>query len=116
MVLVTLAKEGWRPSIHQREKSKYKQYQVLPTECHDHPHALAHGGIRHFGGISSPYIWLKTPQEYPSSWDFFNYLLTEKQIIGTPGVGFGKEGEGYFRLSAFSTHEATAEAMQRLTK
>ena len=78
--------------------------------------ALAASGIEHYGGVSSPYIWLKTPDELPSSWDFFNYLLEEKQIVGTPGVGFGIEGEGYFRLSAFSTHEATAEAMARLTK
>lgn len=78
--------------------------------------ALTEIGVAHYGGVSSPYIWLKTPDEYPASWDYFNYLLTEKQIVGTPGVGFGLEGEGYFRLSAFSTHEATAEAMQRLTK
>lgn len=78
--------------------------------------ALTEIGVAHYGGVSSPYIWLKTPEEYPASWDYFNYLLTEKQIVGTPGVGFGLEGEGYFRLSAFSTHEATAEAMQRLTK
>lgn len=78
--------------------------------------ALTEIGVAHYGGVSSPYIWLKTPVEYPASWDYFNYLLTEKQIVGTPGVGFGLEGEGYFRLSAFSTHEATAKAMQRLTK
>ena len=78
--------------------------------------ALTEIGVAHYGGVSSPYIWLKTPDEYPASWDYFKYLLTEKQIVGTPGVGFGLEGEGYFRLSAFSTHEATAEAMQRLTK
>lgn len=78
--------------------------------------ALERAGVEHFGGVSSPYIWLKTPQAYPSSWDYFNYLLTEKQIVGTPGVGFGLEGEGYFRLSAFNTHEATIEAMERLSK
>lgn len=78
--------------------------------------ALAKAGVEHFGGVSSPYIWLKTPEAYPASWDYFNYLLTEKQIVGTPGVGFGLEGEGYFRLSAFSTHEATREAMERLVK
>lgn len=76
--------------------------------------ALTKIGVEHFGGVSSPYIWLKTPEAYPKSWDYFNYLLTEKGIVGTPGVGFGLEGEGYFRLSAFSTHEATQEAMKRL--
>lgn len=76
--------------------------------------ALTEIGVEHFGGVSSPYIWLKTPEAYPKSWDYFNYLLNEKGIVGTPGVGFGLEGEGYFRLSAFSTHEATQEAMRRL--
>lgn len=78
--------------------------------------ALSKAGVEHYGGVSSPYIWLKTPEGFPKSWDYFSYLLEEKQIIGTPGVGFGVAGEGYFRLSAFSTHEATAEAMARLVK
>lgn len=78
--------------------------------------ALTKAGVEHFGGVSSPYIWLKTPEAFPASWDYFNFLLTEKQIVGTPGVGFGLEGEGYFRLSAFSTREATIEAMGRLAK
>lgn len=76
--------------------------------------ALEKAGIEHYGGVSSPYIWLKTPDSHPNSWDYFSYLLEQKQIVGTPGVGFGKEGEGYFRLSAFSTKEATKEAMERL--
>ncbi|MDN4753480.1 LL-diaminopimelate aminotransferase [Porphyromonadaceae bacterium W3.11] len=76
--------------------------------------ALSKAGVEYYGGVSSPYIWLKTPEEYPGSWDYFNYLLEEKQVVGTPGVGFGIEGEGYFRLSAFSTHEATLEAMSRI--
>lgn len=76
--------------------------------------ALEKAGIEHYGGVSSPYIWLKTPDSHPSSWDYFSFLLERKQIVGTPGVGFGQEGEGYFRLSAFSTREATSEAMQRI--
>lgn len=76
--------------------------------------ALTGAGVEAFGGISSPYIWVKTPDAFPSSWDFFHYLLEEKHIVGTPGVGFGPEGEGYIRLSAFNTLEATQEAMQRL--
>lgn len=67
-----------------------------------------------FGGVNAPYIWIKTPDGFPRSWDFFDYLLNEKQVVGTPGVGFGPEGEGYFRLSAFNTHELTLEAMQRI--
>ncbi|MDO5035473.1 MAG: LL-diaminopimelate aminotransferase [Porphyromonas sp.] len=76
--------------------------------------ALMQAGVEVFGGVSSPYIWLKTPESYPSSWDYFHYLLEEKQIIGTPGVGFGPQGEGYLRLSAFNSLEATTEAMSRL--
>lgn len=79
-------------------------------------HALDQIGIAYVGGISSPYIWIKTPEEYPLSWDYFNYLLTEKGVVGTPGIGFGRAGEGYFRLSAFGTHEATRAAMERLAK
>lgn len=78
--------------------------------------AFDQAGYEVFGGINSPYIWVKTPEEYPLSWDFFEYLLHEKQVIGTPGVGFGQEGEGYFRFSAFGTTEATREAMDRLLK
>lgn len=76
--------------------------------------AFESAGYEVFGGISSPYIWVKTPDAFPESWAFFDYLLHEHQVIGTPGVGFGPEGEGYFRFSAFAGHEATAEAMQRI--
>lgn len=70
-------------------------------------------GIKFTGGINSPYIWLKCPNNM-GSWDFFDYLLNEIQVVGTPGAGFGKNGDGWFRLTAFSTHELTAEAMERL--
>lgn len=70
-------------------------------------------GIKYTGGINSPYIWLKCPNNM-GSWDFFDYLLNEIQVVGTPGAGFGKNGEGWFRLTAFGTHEATEEAMERL--
>ncbi len=70
-------------------------------------------GISYTGGINSPYIWLKCPKGM-GSWDFFDYLLNEIQVVGTPGAGFGKNGDGWFRLTAFGTHEATAEAMERL--
>lgn len=73
-------------------------------------------GYEVFGGINSPYVWVKTPDAYPLSWDFFEYLLREKQVIGTPGVGFGQQGEGYFRFSAFGSTEDTREAMERMLK
>jgi LL-diaminopimelate aminotransferase len=66
-----------------------------------------------FGGVNAPYIWLKTPDRI-SSWQFFDRLLHEVNVVGTPGVGFGPHGEGYFRLTAFGSHEQTTEAMQRI--
>lgn len=70
-------------------------------------------GITCFGGVNAPYIWLKTPNNI-SSWQFFDRLLNEANVVGTPGVGFGPHGEGYFRLTAFGSHEQTTEAMQRI--
>ena len=72
-------------------------------------------GIETFGGINAPYIWLKTPQGM-DSWSFFDKLLSEANIVGTPGVGFGPNGEGYFRLTAFGSRENTIEAMERFKK
>jgi len=66
-----------------------------------------------YGGKNSPYIWLKVPKEY-TSWQFFDYLLENYQIVGTPGSGFGKCGEGYFRLTGFGTAQNTAKAIARL--
>ena len=71
-------------------------------------------GLKVFGGINAPYVWVKTP-EGMSSWDYFDYLLKEKNIVTTPGAGFGASGEGYVRFSAFGSRENTLEAMKRLT-
>lgn len=71
-------------------------------------------GISSTGGLNSPYIWLKTPKGL-SSWDFFHKLLNEAQVVGTPGSGFGKCGEGYFRLSAFGERANVEEAIKRIT-
>ena len=72
-------------------------------------------GIWYVGGKHSPYIWLKCPNNM-TSWEFFDYLLENAQIVGTPGAGFGKNGEGYFRLTSFGSRENTIEAMERLKK
>ena len=69
-------------------------------------------GIEVFGGVNAPYIWLKTPKGI-DSWSFFDKLLSEANIVGTPGVGFGPSGEGYFRLTAFGNRQNTEEAIQR---
>ncbi len=72
-------------------------------------------GIWYTGGKNSPYIWLKCP-EGMKSWQFFDKLLNEAQVAGTPGAGFGKNGEGYFRLTAFGSRETTTEAAKRIEK
>ena len=72
-------------------------------------------GIWFTGGRNSPYIWLKCPNDM-SSWDFFDYLLDKANVVGTPGAGFGTNGEGYFRLTAFGGMENVIEAMQRFRK
>ena len=77
--------------------------------------SLSSIGLRIYGGVNSPYIWIKTPDDM-DSWQFFDYLLNEAHIVGTPGVGFGPSGEGYLRLTAFNTLENTKEAMKRISK
>ena len=74
---------------------------------------LVGAGYEVYGGIDAPYIWLKTPDNM-KSWDFFDYLLEELNIVGTPGSGFGPSGEGYFRLTAFGSAENTVKAMKRI--
>ena len=76
---------------------------------------LSEAGYTVFGGVNAPYIWLKTPDNM-SSWDFFDYLLENVNIVGTPGSGFGPSGEGYFRLTAFGSYENTVEALERIKK
>lgn len=74
---------------------------------------LESAGIEYVGGVDAPYIWLKTPDGL-SSWDFFDKLLNECHIVGTPGSGFGPSGEGYFRLTAFGDRENIEEAVSRI--
>lgn len=76
---------------------------------------LAEAGYTVSGGVNAPYIWLKTPDKM-TSWEFFDYLLNEANVVGTPGSGFGPSGEGYFRLTAFGSYENTLEAIQRIKK
>lgn len=74
---------------------------------------LQEAGYTVFGGVNAPYIWLKTPQNM-NSWEFFDYLLENANVVGTPGSGFGPSGEGYFRLTAFGTYENTVAALERI--
>lgn len=74
---------------------------------------LLEAGYEVFGGVNAPYIWMKTPDGM-KSWDFFDYLLENANVVGTPGSGFGPSGEGYFRLTAFGTYENSVAALDRI--
>lgn len=91
------------------------QIDYYMTNAHYIYNGLKDAGYEVSGGINAPYIWLKTPSGM-TSWDFFDRLLTEANVVGTPGSGFGPGGEHYFRLSAFGSRENTAEAVRRINK
>jgi LL-diaminopimelate aminotransferase len=76
---------------------------------------LTAAGLQVYGGVNAPYVWVKTPNGL-SSWDFFDKLLHQVNVVGTPGSGFGASGEGYFRISAFNSRENVEAAMQRITE
>ena len=85
----------------------YKNNAKIIAECMDEL------GIWYTGGKNSPYIWLKCPNGM-KSWEFFDFLLNNAQVVGTPGAGFGSNGEGYFRLTAFGSEAVTREAVARI--
>jgi LL-diaminopimelate aminotransferase len=74
---------------------------------------LGRAGYRAFGGVNAPYIWMQVPAGM-TSWQYFDRLLHEANVVGTPGSGFGSCGEGYFRLSAFGFRENVEEALERI--
>ncbi|MGB0564407.1 MAG: LL-diaminopimelate aminotransferase [Spirulinaceae cyanobacterium] len=74
---------------------------------------LGKAGLSVYGGVNAPYVWVKTPDGV-TSWDFFDQLLNQANVVGTPGSGFGAAGEGYFRISAFNSRENVNEAMRRI--
>ncbi len=76
---------------------------------------LKKAGLKVSGGVNAPYIWVKTPDSL-SSWEYFDRLLTEAHVVGTPGCGFGPSGEGYFRLTAFGDKDRTKEAVDRIVR
>jgi LL-diaminopimelate aminotransferase len=76
---------------------------------------LSDAGFEVYGGVNSPYIWMKTPKGL-NSWEFFDLLLEKTGVVGTPGSGFGLSGEGYFRLTSFNTKENTEKAVERIIK
>ncbi|MBL1209969.1 LL-diaminopimelate aminotransferase [Geminocystis sp. GBBB08] len=99
--------EEGKSQIEQLVKFYLENAQIIRQE-------LDKAGLAVYGGINAPYVWVKTPDGL-SSWDFFDKLLHNVNVVGTPGSGFGAAGEGYFRLSAFNSRENVIEAMKRIT-
>ena len=99
----------------QGQKEIKEQVAYYMNNAHIIHDELTKAGIWHVGGVNSPYIWLQCP-EGMTSWDYFDALLNEGHVVGTPGVGFGAHGEGFFRLTGFGNKEKTEEAIKRLVK
>ena len=89
------------------------QVQAYIDNAHHIVAALQGAGLEVFGGVHAPYVWLRIPGGQ-SAWDFFDRLLHQAQVVGTPGSGFGPAGEGYMRLTAFNTADNTREALERV--
>lgn len=101
----TFTEQGKR-EIQETIRYYQKNAATIKTGLHE-------AGFEVYGGVNAPYIWLKTPNRL-SSWEFFDQLLAQAQVVGTPGSGFGPSGEGYFRLTAFGSAESTLEALNRI--
>ena len=76
---------------------------------------LSYAGMTLYGGVNAPYIWVKTPRN-TDSWTFFDQMLTKCNVVVTPGVGFGPQGEGYVRMTAFGNRDNCVEAVKRISK
>ena len=100
----------YSPEGQAQTKEQIESYMKNATTIRD---GLTKAGYTVYGGVNAPYIWMQTPDGM-SSWDFFDKLLTEANVVGTPGSGFGPSGEGYLRLTAFGTAENTAKAVERI--
>ena len=101
------SEEGVRQS--QEMIAYYKKNTAVMAET------LERCGVHFFGGVHSPYLWMECPDGM-DSWTFFDYLLEQANVVGTPGSGFGPSGEGYFRLTAFGSYENTLKALERIRK
>ena len=108
-----IQKAGWACYTEEGRKQLGEQVAYYMRNAKTIKEGLAAAGFTVFGGVNAPYIWLKTPDQM-TSWEFFDYLLDKANVVGTPGSGFGPSGEGYFRLTAFGSHENTLRAMERI--
>ena len=109
--IIQKAAEAVYSDLGQKETKATIAYYM--NNAHNILSGLSKAGYTVFGGENAPYIWLKVPQGL-TSWQFFDKLLNEYQIVGTPGIGFGPAGEGYFRLTAFAEKENVEKALERL--
>ena len=110
-----IQKGGAAVFTEEGQKQIHENIQIYKKNAKVLMKALDQLGIWYCGGKNAPYIWMKCPTGM-GSWDFFDYLLHEIQVVGTPGEGFGACGEGYFRFSTFASPEDTKEAAERLVK
>ena len=108
-----IQRAGWACYTEEGRKQLGEQVAYYMRNAKTIKEGLAAAGFTVFGGVNAPYIWLKTPDQM-TSWEFFDYLLDKANVVGTPGSGFGPSGEGYFRLTAFGSHENTLRAMERI--
>lgn len=108
-----IQKGGAAVFTEEGQKQIHSNIRIYKKNAHVLMEVLDKLGIWYIGGKNAPYIWMKCP-EGMGSWEFFDYLLNEIQVVGTPGAGFGECGEGYFRFSTFGSPEDTKEAAKRL--
>ena len=108
-----LQKAGAAVFTEEGQKQIHENIQVYKNNARVLMEALDQCGIWYCGGKNAPYIWLRCPEPF-TSWEFFDHLLNEVQVVGTPGEGFGACGEGYFRFSTFGDPEDTRIASERL--
>lgn len=102
----------YSPQGQQQVKANIDYYMGNATAIREQ---LRRIGLEVYGGEHAPYIWVRTPKGM-TSWQYFDFLLNECEVVATPGVGFGPSGEGYLRLTAFGTHEQTTEALRRIAE
>lgn len=110
-----IQKGGVAVFTEEGQRQIHENIQIYKKNARTLMHALDQIGIWYCGGKNAPYIWMKCPNGM-GSWEFFDYLLHEIQVVGTPGEGFGACGEGYFRFSTFGSPEDTKEAAERLIR